>query len=342
MAPDFFDYIFIDEYSATPKYLQLVTSILDAVEAGRIKKDHILPSINDLSNELEISRDTVEKSYKHLKKLGVIGSFPGRGYFLIKDDFRNPLKIVLLFNKLSAHKKIIYDCFIKKLGPNITVDFYIYNNDYALFKKLLINKLDSYSHYVIIPHFIEGGENAHEVINAIAKEKLVLLDKLMPNVDGDYAAVYENFERDIFGALDKAREALSKYHTIKLLFPKNSYYPKEIIKGFYKFCQQYAFQSKLVSDIETEPIEAGEVYVILMEDDLVKTIEKVLALKLALGKDVGVISYNETPIKKIILNGITTISTDFALMGETAAEIILDRSKKHVEIPFYLNLRQSL
>ncbi len=28
----------------------------------------------------------------------------------------------------------------------------------------------------------------------------------------------------------------------------------------------------------------------------------------------GVISYNETPLKKIILNGITTISTDFQMM----------------------------
>jgi DNA-binding LacI/PurR family transcriptional regulator len=60
------------------------------------------------------------------------------------------------------------------------------------------------------------------------------------------------------------------------------------------------------------------------------------------GKDVGVISYNETPLKKIILNGITTISTDFQAMGEKAAQLILEKSTAHIETPFHLNLRSSL
>jgi DNA-binding LacI/PurR family transcriptional regulator len=61
-----------------------------------------------------------------------------------------------------------------------------------------------------------------------------------------------------------------------------------------------------------------------------------------LGKHVGVISYNETPLKKIILNGITTISTDFQMMGEKTAQLILERSMQHIEIPFLLTLRASL
>jgi len=47
-------------------------------------------------------------------------------------------------------------------------------------------------------------------------------------------------------------------------------------------------------------------------------------------------------MKKIILNGITTISTDFYLMGEKAAELILQKSKKKISIPFKLILRDSL
>jgi DNA-binding LacI/PurR family transcriptional regulator len=64
--------------------------------------------------------------------------------------------------------------------------------------------------------------------------------------------------------------------------------------------------------------------------------------QLVVGRDVGVISYNETPLKKIILNGITTISTDFKMMGEQAAQLILSKSKEHIEIPFSLTLRPSL
>ena len=338
----FFDLIKIDEYSATPKYLQLTNAILAAIEAGNIKKDNKLPSINELSFELEISRDTAEKVYKNLKSLGVLGSVPGKGYYIINADFRQRLRIFLLFNKLSAHKKIIYDSFVAALGNQVAVDFYVYNNDLALFKKLLTNKREDYSHYVIIPHFLDGGDHAHEVINTIPKEKLVILDKQVPGVIGEYAAAFENFEKDIYQALEQAREQLSKYHTIKLIFPNKSYYPKEIVRGFIRFCQQYAFTHKIVSNIADEMIQEGEAYINLMEDDLVILIERIITLNLKVGKQVGVISYNETPLKKIILNGITTISTDFAKMGEMAAQLILENSREHVEVPFCLTVRKSL
>ena len=194
----------------------------------------------------------------------------------------------------------------------------------------------------IIPHFIEGGEESYRLINEIPKDKLVLLDKLLPGVEGEYAAVYENFEKDIYNALEQARDQLSKYHTLKIIFPDKSYFPNEIIKGFNRFCQQYAFSHKIVNDIGTEPIQEGEVFINLMEADLVTLIERIISLKLKVGKQVGVISYNETPLKKVILNGITTISTDFSKMGELAAQLILSNSHAHAEVPFHLTLRPSL
>ncbi|WP_257669676.1 GntR family transcriptional regulator [Parapedobacter tibetensis] len=336
------DHIHINEYAATPKYLQLANAVINAVGAGKIKKDDMLPSINELSYVLEISRDTAEKGYKHLKQLGVLGSVPGKGYYITNADFKRKLQIVLFFNKLSAHKKIVYDSFVQAIGSDAFVDFYIYNNDLSLFKKLFQNLRQEYTHYVIIPHFIEGRDKAAEIINTIPKDKLVLLDKLVPDVDGEYAVVYENFENDIYNALEQAKEKLSKYHTIKLIFPDKSYFPKGIIKGFYRFCQQYAFNHLLVSDIMQEPIAEGEVYINLMEDDLVKLLDRVISLKLKIGKQVGIISYNETPLKKFILDGITTISTDFKRMGTVAAQLILDNSRRHEEVPFYLTLRASL
>jgi DNA-binding transcriptional regulator YhcF (GntR family) len=338
----FFDHIRIDEYSATPKYLQLTNSIISAIESGKIAKNYLLPSINEFSYQIEISRDTVEKGYKHLKKIGVINSVPGKGYYISNVDFKQKLKIFLLFNKLSAHKKIIFDAFVAALGEDVVIDFYIYNNDFKIFKKLLLNKNEDYSHYVIIPHFLEGGENACEIINTIPKDKLILLDKKIPGIYGEYSAAYENFEKDIYESLAQARAQLSKYHTLKLIFPTQSYFPIEILKGFTRFCQQYAFNHYVINSISTEPINKGEVFINLMEDDLVILLERIIALKLKVGKDVGVISYNETPLKKILLNGITTISTDFRYMGNVAAGMILENSKRHVEVPFYYTRRSSL
>jgi len=337
-----FQYLVIDYYSATPKYLQLANSIIKMIGEGKLVKDDLLPSINELSFEFEISRDTAEKGYKHLKQIGVLGSVPGKGYFVKNTEVGQHLKIFLLFNKLSPHKKIIYDAFAASLSEMASIDFYIYNNDFAIFKRLIEKSKNDYTHYVIVPHFLYGGENAHEIINTIPKDKLILLDKLVPGVDGSYAAIYENFEKDIYDSLEQLKDTLSKYNTIKIIFPEYTYFPQEILKGFYKFCRQYAFEYKVLHDVSNEPIKEGDVFISLMEEDLVKLLEKILVTKLKVGQHVGVISYNETPLKKILLNGITTLSTDFEFMGKKAAEMILTDTKGNIEVPFHVTKRASL
>jgi len=205
---DFLKSIELDVLSSTPKYMQLAQSVIRAIATGVIKQQDIMPSINEMSFEFDISRDTAEKSYKYLKKMGVLGSVPGKGYFVKDANVKDDIKVFLLFNKLSTHKKIIYDAFVKTLGPNAVIDFYIYNNDFNFFKRLLSNAGKHYTHFVIIAHFLESGENAYEILNTIPKEKLILLDKVVPGVGGEVSAVYENFEKDIYGALEAALESL--------------------------------------------------------------------------------------------------------------------------------------
>ncbi|WP_291913956.1 substrate-binding domain-containing protein [Chitinophaga sp. CB10] len=337
-----FKYIYIDDFSVTPKYFQLANSIIKSIADGKLQQDDIMPSINEVSCVFDISRDTAEKAYKYLKGLGILGSVPGKGYFIKHTNLGKQYKILLLFNKLSEHKKIIYDSFAAKLGEQASIDFYIYNSDFGLFRKLLSQNLDAYTHVVILPHFRERWDNVDEVVNSIPKEKLILLDKKLKGVTGEYGAVYENFQEDIISVLEQARDRLQKYQTIKIIFPDHSYYPEEIQQGFLQFCQNYAFQYEIVKDIDKETINRGDVYINLRESDLVTLIEKIISLDLVIGKDVGIISYNETPLKKLILNGLTTISTDFKFMGETAAQLILENTTAQIEVPFYLTMRQSL
>ncbi|MCE2849137.1 MAG: GntR family transcriptional regulator [Chitinophagaceae bacterium] len=278
----FFKLIYFDEFSVTPKYQQLANCITKAIEDGKLTVGDVLPSINELSFHFEICRDTAEKGYKHLKTQGVIGSVPGKGYFISSVDVDRTARVFLMFNKLSPHKKIIYE------------------------------------------------------------SKLIMLGKVIPGVTGDISAVYENFEKDIHGALVQALNKLKKYKTIKLIFPENSYYPDEIVKGFISFCKEFAFNYSIVHDIKREKLQKGEVYINLMDDDLVTLIEKIIVSKLKIGKEIGVISYNETPLKKIILNGITTISTDFEAMGIAAANIVKTGIKTTCEVPFRLTTRASL
>jgi len=322
----------IDECSITPKYLQLTHAILQGIRKEEIKKNDILPSINEFSIVLETARNTVERAYKELRKMGLVTPIAGKGYFITAIEFNNPIKILLLFNKLSLHKKIIYDAFAATLGSEAAIDFYIYNNDFNLFKKLLEEKADAYSKCVIIPNFTACKEMGYALIDTIPKNKLVLMGKLADHITGDFTAVYENFETDLFNALEELRPNLAKYHTLKIIFPESSYYSEKILCGFANFCRKYAYRNQVINCIATEKIASGIVYITLMEDDLVTLIEKVVKQNLNVGKDIGVISYNETPLKKIILDGITTISTDFNLSNVTT----------HLAIPFSVTLRNSL
>lgn len=61
-----------------------------------------------------------------------------------------------------------------------------------------------------------------------------------------------------------------------------------------------------------------------------------------LGNEMGIISNNETPLKGIVASEITTISADFAQMGKTMAEMILNHHKQNLDNPFLMNRRNSL
>ncbi|GGG35104.1 transcriptional regulator [Croceivirga lutea] len=334
----------IIEDSKVPKYKQIINSLFAAIENGDIKKNDKLPSVNELLIEFDISRDTIVRAYDYLKKLKYVESVPGKGYYIKKDDLVLKAKVFLLFNKLSAHKKIIYDAFAKELGDNATIDFFIYDNNYRHFKNLIEqSKSREYSHYAIICHIEEGGD---DLINFIEKEipieKLIILDKRVELLGPKVGCIYQDFEKNIYEALAELNPQLKKYKQIKLLLRKKTYHPVEIKKGFLKFCGQFAYDFKIVEEIENEIIEKDTAYINLMENDLVTLIKKIKETTYILGKDVGIISYNDTPLKEILLDGITVISTDFEQLGREAAKQIVNKQKQQKENPFYVIQRNSL
>jgi DNA-binding LacI/PurR family transcriptional regulator len=81
---------------------------------------------------------------------------------------------------------------------------------------------------------------------------------------------------------------------------------------------------------------------VIEETDLVNLIKNCKSKGLVVGKDIGIISYNETPLKEILLDGISVISTDHTMMGETAAKLILENRHEKIKNPFTLILRKSL
>ncbi|GAB3577366.1 GntR family transcriptional regulator [Spirosoma luteolum] len=336
------DYIAITDTSSVPKYQQLINSIVSGIETKDIRPGDKLPSIHDITAEFDVAKRTVEKAYDLLKEKDIVVAVKGKGYYINHTSVGRNLKIFLLFNKLSAHKKIIYDSFVDALGADTPIDFFIYNNDFRLFRDIIQKEGARHSHYVVIAHFFDETEQARELINALPKHKLVVLDKLIDGITGNYASVVQNFENDLMQALTEALPLLRKYETLNILFPGQTYHPKAILNGFYRFCNENSFRPNVVRNIADEPITPGNAYINLMEDDLVLLIKKIKDTGYIVGQQVGILSYNETPLKEILLDGITVMSTDFAQMGQTAARLILEDSCQHIENPFRLIVRKSL
>ena len=72
---------------------------------------------------------------------------------------------------------------------------------------------------------------------------------------------------------------------------------------------------------------------IIDDDDLVRLVELANERKLVIGQDIGIISYNDTPLKKVVGTGISVISTDFKKMGKTIGKMILDNEKGSIQNP---------
>jgi DNA-binding LacI/PurR family transcriptional regulator len=89
-------------------------------------------------------------------------------------------------------------------------------------------------------------------------------------------------------------------------------------------------------------VSEGELYIVIEEIDLVELIKKANSQNLKLGKDIGTITYNDTPFKEILAGGITVLSTDFNKMGDTLADMIKNRKRNKIKNPFTLIIRNSI
>lgn len=324
-----------------PKYRQIFQAILDDVEKGVLKKDQQLPSINHLSAELWIGRDTVERAYKELRGQGIITSIQGKGNFVAGSDARK-LKVLLVFNKLSSYKKIIYYSFLKALGDKATVDLHIHHYDVQVFKNIMEKNLGKYNYYVIMPHFTHGTDQNEyrKILKTIPSEELVLLDKDVSSLNSKCLAVYQDFEKDIFKALQSASDLLNKYQKITLVFPVDEHYPVEILNGFRYFCLCYSKNFSIIHNLSEEVLHPGTAYITIEESDLGELYKKIKQADFTPGKEVGIISFNDTALKEVL--SVTIITTDFELMGRTTAHLLLDKKQVKVKNPFYMIRRTSL
>lgn len=343
-------FINIDENSRVPKYKQIVDSIIYNISIGNLQINQKIPSINMFSEDFYISRDTVEKAYNILKERKVISSIKGKGYYITRTNLISKTNILFLINKLSPYKMTTYNSFVNSIGANSNTDLLIYHCDETLFLNLLDKNKDDYDYYVIMPHFktddlkhVSYTEEVVKAIKKIPKEKLVIMDNIKLGMDGQIVEIYQDFENDIYNALKEGLSKIANYEKLILIYPDKAVYPypRRILHGFRKFCVEYSINFEILNEVYDDMIlKKGDLFITIEESDLVSLVKQIRDSKFTLGENIGIISYNDTPLKELL--GITVMSTDFKVMGESASRMIMNNEKGTIKVPFNFIDRNSI
>ncbi|HBS12570.1 MAG TPA: transcriptional regulator, partial [Flavobacteriaceae bacterium] len=138
-----------------------------------------------------------------------------------------------------------------------------------------------------------------------------------------------------YNALKKGIDKILAYKKTIFIYPDNAVhpYPKKTLHGFRKFCVEHSIDFEILNGIyEDTIVKKGDLFITIEESDLVNLVHHARDRNFTLGKDIGIISYNETPLKELL--DITVISTSFNMMGKTAAKMILDKKKGEIKNPF--------
>ena len=211
----------------------------------------------------------------------------------------------------------------------------------------LDENLDKFDYYVITPHFALDDNTQKRVvkqINRIPNRKLIMLDHWLKDIPGNYGAVYQDFSHDIYDGLSQGLDKIKKIGSLNVVTLPSSLYHNQIILSVKRFCRDNDIDVKFMNPSARNIVERGCIYLLLnsqLDSSLLDIVKEAKRKKLEIGKDIYIISYNDSPINELVLGGLTTVSSDFALMGRMAANMILSQKASKEKCPFRMTRRST-
>ena len=323
-----------DGGSSQTKLQQLIHAVTEAIHLGILKEGDFLPSVNQMNRESGISRDTIFKAYSILKQRSVISSTPTKGYFVSSEAY----KVFILLDDFSAFKEQLYRAIRSELPDNYSVDLLFHHYNPEIFNQLILNSIGRYSMYVVMNI---DNKKMEDVLKKIDPKKLLILD-MGHDPRNEVSSLTQDFNNAVYQCLENGINLIRKYQEFVLIFPKDTPHPSETISAFKRFCSDHNIKQNILENIDNREVQPGQAYLVIKDSDLVKIVKDCKKNNYQIGNDVGIISYNDTPMKEIVGSGITVISTDFVKMGKDCANFIINKEHINEVIPTQLIIRNSL
>lgn len=315
--------------------------IVDYIEKqiieGKLELNALAPSINQLSAEFNVANETVVKSYKILKAKGVLGSIKGKGFYVAKTNLKHQHHIFVLFDTFSPYKETLYNSIRTAFGKKAILDIYFHHNNFRMLENLITTSVGKYTEYIILPYC---NQDISCLLNQLPQENLYLLDFQTANIE--CKGVFQDFENDVYKAFSSITELNKKYEHYYFIYKNEIQQIVSIIdSGFSRFCSESQKKYQKSNEVASIKVKKGDAFLVTDDDYLVELVLIAQEKGLKLGEDIGIVSYNETALKKIAAGGISVVSTDFAKMGNDIANMILNNQNNILYNPFKFIDRKS-
>lgn len=320
------------------KHEHLVQGVMNAIDGGVLARGSQLPSINVMAQELGYARKTIVKAYEDLKSRGIVESKQFKGYFIANENTNLVLKVAILLYAFQSFQETFYNTLRKHLKGDVQLDVFFHHNNPDVFTTIFSSIEKRYGMYVVAP--IQSQKTA-ETLCQIPPEKLLIVDRYI-DLGKHYSYIAQEFEQSTYQLLQQLLPRIQGYEEVILFYRAETDQPAGIQKGFRRFMedQQVAYQ-QFASFQETN-VRKGRFYFCIGDSDLLGVVRASKLAGLKIGQDIGISSCNESLLKEIIGDGITTLSSDFSEMGRLAADFVNFRKPVRTILSTQLNDRGSV
>lgn len=320
------------------KHEHLVNGVLNAIDSGILKNGDKLPSINQMVADLGYARKTIVKAYEDLKGRGLVESKNFKGYYIASEETKNILKVAVLLYAFHSFQEDFYNTLRESLGDKYHLDVFFHHNNREIFKTIIGNIKKKYGMCVVAPIQFQNIEKS---LKKIPSDKLILVDRYV-DLGEEYGFITQEFEKTTLSILEELLQSFKKYKEIILFFKEDSDFPLGIKTGFKKFLKKHKLKGKIVKNYQKDSVKKSTAYIFISDKYLWDLLYDCKLNNFEIGKDVGVLSHNNIRLKELIFGGISTISVDFKLMANLAAQSIINKRMNQLIIPTELINRGSL
>jgi DNA-binding transcriptional regulator YhcF (GntR family) len=331
----------VDLLSRDTKLAAVIRLVLREIESGVLKVGDAIPSISAMQTKGHVGRDTVVKAYDKMKAMGIVEPLHGKGFFVATKNTGRSVRTLVMFDTLfNGFKDRIVQGLLETAGERAHFDFFSHNFNDEAFVRTLLDKQARYERLVVMPY---ESAAVKDCLSRLDQDKLILLDIHVDFPGKNCAVVHQDFDRELEHALESGEKRFDRYERFELIFPERTLQiPRGIRAACTRFCKRRGMPLTIAPAFDSKRLAAGSVYLVIDDNDLVALIKELHVRGLRAGRDVGVISYNDTAMKEIVEGGVTVLSTDFRELGVVAARRVLAPEKSECLVPTRLIVRKTL